>query len=385
MRFLRCRKQAERSNQIADRPVLTLAVLAPDRSMQDKGVLQFVESLTREYGTSGRTFKSALIWAVADDSAPLKEEARKALAWEAIRDEDESRLDDAQKRQLAENIKLAARDLKESVWRTYKTIVMLGKDNTLKTIDLGLVHSSAAETLVQLMLGHLRQDGDLIDSVSPSFIVRNWPPAFKEWSTKSVRDAFFASPQFPRLLNADVVKETIARGVTSGHLAYVGKAPSGGYDPFLYGVGMSASEVEVADDMFIIARETAEAYKKAKEAPTPAPLPAKPANDAGSPYRPGQSAQPQDDGKANIVEVPVFGKGPQAAQVAQQLMWTGDIPPQKWTNFYNRVLSRFASGQGLRLTVQVSVTQEAGISEQKIEETKVALRELGLEDDVEVK
>jgi len=374
----------ERSNQITDRPVLTLVVLAPDRSMQDKGVLQFVESLTREYGTSGRTFKSALIWAIADDHALLKEEARKALAWEAIRDEDESRLDDVQKRQLAENVKIAARDLKEAVWRTYKTIVMLGKDNTLKTVDLGLVHSSAADTLTALILNRLRQDGDLIDSISPNFILRNWPPAFKEWSTQSVRDAFFASPQFPRLLNADVVKDTIARGVTGGHLAYVGKAASGGYDPFLYGVGMSAGEIEIADDMFIVARETAEAYKKAKEAPVPAPPPAKPANEIGSVYTAGQSAQPPGESQAHIVEVPVFGKGAQAAPLAQQLMWTGDIPPQKWTNFYSKVLTKFV-GQGLRLTVQVNVSQEAGISEQKIQETKVALRELGLQDEVEIK
>ena len=375
----------ERSNQITDRPVLTLVVLAPDRSMQDKGVLQFVESLTREYGTSGRTFKSALIWAIADDHALLKEEARKALAWEAIRDEDESRLDDVQKRQLAENVKIAARDLKEAVWRAYKTIVMLGKDNTLKTVDLGLVHSSAADTLTALILNRLRQDGDLIDSISPNFILRNWPPAFKEWSTQSVRDAFFASPQFPRLLNADVVKDTIARGVTGGHLAYVGKAASGGYDPFLYGVGVSAGEIEIADDMFIVARETAEAYKKAKEAPPSQPPATKPVGDGSAPYTAGQAVQPTDETKPNVVQVPVFGKGAQAGPVAQQLMWTGDIPPQKWMNFYNRVLSKFAGGQGLRLTVQVNVAQEAGISEQKIQETKVALRELGLQDDVEVK
>ncbi len=37
-----------------------------------------------------------------------------------------------------------------------------------------------------------------------------WPPAVPEWSTKGVRDAFFASPQFPRLLFPDEIKETIA-------------------------------------------------------------------------------------------------------------------------------------------------------------------------------
>ena len=69
--------------------------------------------------------------------------------------------------------------------------------------------------MVKLIVDRLRQDGDIETGVSPNFLVRNWPPAFTEWSTKSTRDAFFASPQFPRLLDGDSVKETIARGVSS--------------------------------------------------------------------------------------------------------------------------------------------------------------------------
>jgi hypothetical protein len=61
---------------------------------------------------------------------------------------------------------------------------------------------------------------------------RNWPPAFKEWNTRSVRDAFFASPQFPRLLNPDSIKDTIARGVENGMLGYIGKKADGSYAPF---------------------------------------------------------------------------------------------------------------------------------------------------------
>src|SRR5262249_45168145 len=150
---------------------------------------------------------------VPDTASSLREEARKVLAWEAIQDEEDTlRLDDGQKRQLAENLKKAQRDLKEAVWRTYKNILLLGKDNTIRVVDLGLVHSSAAETMVTLILNRLRQDGDVEDGVSPNFLIRNWSPAFTEWSTKAVRDAFFASPQFPRLLNGELVKDTIARG-----------------------------------------------------------------------------------------------------------------------------------------------------------------------------
>ncbi len=66
-------------------------------------------------------------------------------------------------------------------------------------------------------------------------------------------------------------------------------------------------------------------------------------------------------------------------------MWAGEVPPQKWMNFYTKVLSKFAVGKGLKIRIGVEVSQEEGVSEQKVEETKIALRELGLDDRVEVK
>src|SRR2546427_1492907 len=71
--------------QISDRPAVTLVVLAPDQSLQDeKATMQFVETMTREYGTSARTFKSALIFCVPESPDALREDASKVLAWEAI-------------------------------------------------------------------------------------------------------------------------------------------------------------------------------------------------------------------------------------------------------------------------------------------------------------
>ena len=52
-------------------------------------------------------------------------------------------------------------------------------------------------------------------------------------------------------------------------------------------------------------------------------------------------------------------------------------------NFYTKVLSKFASGQGLTLTLKVEVASKGGVSPQKIEETRVALQELGLPSDLE--
>ena len=65
-----------------------------------------------------------------------------------------------------------------------------------------------------------------------------------------------------------------------------------------------------------------------------------------------------------------------------RLTWSGEIPAQKWMNFYTKVLSRFATGGLMKIHLCVEISQLTGISPQKIEETIVALNELGLNNDV---
>ena len=64
------------------------------------------------------------------------------------------------------------------------------------------------------------------------------------------------------------------------------------------------------------------------------------------------------------------------------IWWQGQVPPQKWMNFYTKVLSRFATGKGLKLTVRFELSADTPIPQQKVEETKMALRELGLDEQV---
>ena len=52
-------------------------------------------------------------------------------------------------------------------------------------------------------------------------------------------------------------------------------------------------------------------------------------------------------------------------------------------NFYTKVLSKFAASQGMKLKLSVEVKPEGGVSKQKLDETKAALRELGLNEDLD--
>jgi len=373
----------EKSGQIPDRPVVTLVIMSPDQSVQDTpDTKQTIESMTKEYGKSARTYKSALIWVVAESSDSLKEEARKMLAWKDIYDEGLN-LDDVQKRQLDKNLKKAKNSLKETVWRTYKNLMLLGKDNTIISKDLGMPTSSSAESMCKLILSNLLQTNDIEKNVSPRFLVRNWPPAFTEWSIRAVRDAFFASPQFPRLLNADTIKDTVARGASEGHLAYIGKLSDGSYSPFIYKEPLAESDVEMSEDMFII---TAEEADKRKTPPELTKILVSPAQvniksetkqtftargvdqfgqdiDIGSIDWSATGGEIDEDGvfkagndEGNFIVTAAVKKikgaadvriikestkpVPEPEQGKQKLIWSGEVTPQKWMNFYTKVLTK---------------------------------------------
>ena len=417
----------EQSGDIPNQPVLTVAVLPPEQSSHDKdAAYRQIQKMTLEHGNSARTYKSAVIWAMADSAAPLYDAAHKLLAWETMWDERANyQLGESQEDQLNKNRLGAQSILKEAVWRVYNKVVLLGKDNSLREVDLGRQNSSSAPNLLMLIVRELRKFDDIVTDISPNFLVRNWPPAFTEWSTKSVRDAFYASPQFPRLADPAAIKETIAKGVSNGMLGYVGKAADGGYEPFYFNEHLGAADVEITDDMYIVSKETAVAYSKKTDqvlkaiviAPSQATalprgqqsfavqgyddkgqtMPVKGvawSTEGGTISADGVFTAGDAQGRFTITatadglqatatiavddHVPPPPPPPPPPQITR-LIWSGDIPPQKWVNYYMKVLTKFASNNEMTLSLQVEIRNSGGISEHQVEEMKAALRELGLE------
>lgn len=362
----------DKSNQITDRPVLTLVVGDPSTRLNDQAKT-FISHMIAESGQSARTFKSALIWAIPDAGSTLSSDAKKVLAWEAIEEDTTIKIEESQRGQLRVNIEKARRDLKESVWRAYKHIVMLDKDNSLRVIDLGLANSSGYDSLSGCILNRLKQEGDVQESISPNFLVRNWSPVYDEWSVKAVRDAFFASPLFPKLLSSDAIKQTIANGVSGGQFAYVIKSGDR-YEPFRFKEGLMAGEVEIADDVYILKKELAEKYEAGLNSPSPA---------TGTETIDAKISVDSPTAQVSTPETPDAGVEPPPLlkQTVQRVFWSGELSSQKWSLFYQKVLMKHV-GPNLKVSVKFESAPDDGISVQKIEDTKSALRELGLTDDI---
>lgn len=338
----------EKTSDIPDRAALVLAVMGPDRAIREPGTLTLLETMVREHGQSSRVFKSAVLFSAAEDSGIIRDEARKLLAWEDILgDKEDLKLEDPEVKQIKEHVNKSKSYLREAIWQAYKNVALLDENNALHKIDLGKIHSSAAPSIVELILGQLRGIDLLSHSISVSTLLRNWPPALPEWSTKALRDAFYASPKLTRLSSPDVVKNTIARGVTEGHLAYAGKRGDH-YEPFVFRKTLSASEIEIRDDILVLRKEDAEQVTQAIEAGKPPKPPTVPPPPPG-----GEKGGELGDEKRPSSRPPPSG------QSVPSFRWEGAVPWQKWTQFYNKVVSRFST-KGLKLRVVVEVAPRAG-------------------------
>lgn len=73
-------------------------------------------------------------------------------------------------------------------------------------------------------------------------------------------------------------------------------------------------------------------------------------------------------------------------KTAKVIRWKGAIPPQKWTTFYMKVVSAFATSSGLSLRVELGIPASENEQQTKFQAEKIrnAPRDLKLDDSVEI-
>jgi hypothetical protein len=178
---------------------------------------------------------------------------------------------------------------------------------------------------------------------------------------------------------ANRIQDAISKGVSAGDIAYLSKTSDGKYSPFIFKTGLLPDDVEISDDVFLIRKETADAYVAAQKT-APATTETTDSGDqstSGATTDPGLKVNPPDtatDPAPGLTQPELF----------PHIGWSGEFPSQKWMNFYTKVVSKFAAGQGVKLKVTFEASPEGGVSKQKLEETRAAIRELGLDGDVNV-
>jgi len=329
---------------------------------------------TPERGRSPRLYPASLIWCAKKPGRELRDSVELWLAWRRVAREVAegvlgAEFDRADRAEVQARVNDAEESAKDEVWSGYRYVILYDtkSPNGLKVIDLGAGHASASETLCGRMIGALKTEALLNDSIGAGYIDRHWPRAFEEsgaWPLGSLRQSFLNgtldqadrprycfSPQDPRICRARRFR--------------VGIGPEARWDLRAFLVCRSVDPDELAFDssVFLLTKQQAQEIKTGPAMPSPAAPGPAPAPEPG----PGPEPEPAP---------------PVAAKAILRL--SGTIPPELWNRLGTKVLPKLRSGEDLRVGIEFIVRLDTAIAPNTEAELRQILGELGVADSVRV-
>ena len=359
---------------IEDRPRLTLAIVDPETEWTDGKERERLGEWTRQRGKSPRLYPGSLVWCVKKPGRELREKVEHWLAWQRVdREVTQGVLGpEYEKSDLAEvrtNVKAAQEAAKDEVWGSYRYAALAdsaGADG-LKVIDLGAGHSSSNETLCGRIVGALKSEALLNESVGSGYIDRHWPPAFKEsgaWPLSSLRQSFLDG-SLTRLMDPDeVLRKKVVEFVGTGAFGLTsGPKSEGGYERLWHGESVGLEEVTFDAGVFLLTKT------KAEELRTPA--------GAGAVPEPPTPPTPDPD-----PEPP--GPGPEPTAKMSTIRLRGTVPPEIWNRLGIKLLPKLRAGEDLKVDVNFSVRVGSASASVTEAELRQVLADLNLDGQVEI-
>jgi hypothetical protein len=363
--------------EIPDTPRLSLIVVDPDTEWSGSGSLATqIADWTRNRGKSPRLYPGALVWCLKKPGRDLREKTEMALAWKRVAREVADgtlggEFDRGDRADLQSKVKDADEAAKDEVWGDYRFAVLADSQelNGLKVIDLGAGHSSSGETLCGRVIGALKSEALLNESVGAGYIDRSWPPALKDagaWPLASLRQSFL-NGSLTRLIDPDaILRSKISEFVGRGEFGLAsGQKADGGYERIWFEELVPTDEVAFDSGVFLLRKTKAAALKKSGPVVEPAPGP-------GLAPTPGPSQPP--------VEPPTPGPISMPPLELKTLRISGNVPPELWNRLGTKILPKLRTGSDLKVGVDFTVTMPAASASSAAAELRQILQELGLPD-----
>ena len=378
----------ESGSDVPDSARLRLVVVDPGTEWEAAGnVAGQLGEWTLRRGKSPRLFPAALVWCVKKPGQDLRKKVEMSLAWGKVAKElrdgvlgrDYGARDRKEVRDHAREAREAA---DEEVWASYRFVALAdgAKPGGLAEIDLGAGHSSANKSLSGRVVGALRSEGLLNDSVGAGYIERHWPPALRQsgvWPLTSLRQSFLDG-SLTRLLDPDsVLRQKIVEFVMNGELGFAsGSRGDGGFDRVWFKELLAPDEVLFEDDVYLLTRVLAERLCRdasGEDDEDEAGGGDEVDDDTGDDTSDGEDGEADEGGQDGD------------AVGTTTLRLVGTVPPEAWNRIGFKVLTKMKSGVDLQAAVDLSVTVDRARAAEMLRELRLAVNDLGLKDRLRVK
>ena len=368
---------------IPDTPKLMLVVLDPSIDWSDDDSLrQKISEWTCNRGTSPRLYPGSLIWCVKKQGRNIQDSVENWLAWERVsREVNEGSLGNDFNRDeiidIRTKITLAKDAIKNEVWGSYRYSIIYDtkEPDLLNVIDLGAGHSSSSESLCSRIINALKSQAILNETVTASYIERNWPPALKEsgsWPLLSLRQSFL-NGSLTRLVDPDIVlRSRISEFIYRGEFALAsGYNADKTYSRIWFEEEIDSFEVSFEPDVFLLLKTTVLLQKKAEQQqPDPLTITVDPL--AGN--IPTSPSVPIINPPSNLPATP----SEKAISIA------GKIPPDSWNRIGTKIIPKIRSVNNLQIGVDISFSINSNLSQGMESDLIQAIEDIGLSDDLKV-
>ena len=377
---------------IQDTPRLTLVVVDPDVEWKDGGhAIERIARWTRERGASPRLYPGSLVWCARRPGRELRERVESWLAWQRVaREMTEGVLgpefDRADRAEVQARVRDAGTAARDEVWGGYRFVALAdtrAAGNGLRVIDLGAGHGSASETLCGRIVGALKTEALLNESVGAGYLDRHWPPAFRDrgaWPLTSLRQSFL-NGSLTRLLDPDaVLRRKIVEFVESGSFGLAsGAREDGRYERLWYAEPVGSEEVAFESSVFLLTKARCEALRSAPETgATTETTGAQPG--PGGDAEPGSRRETGDGPGTGAGSGPEPEREPDPEGGTAMLRLAGTVPPELWNRLGTRVIPKLRSGDGLTVGIDLTVAVAAPAAGSLEADLRQALADLGLDD-----
>jgi hypothetical protein len=370
----------EDGTAIQDSPRLTLVIVDPEAEWKDGGqAVERISQWTKERGKSPRLYPGSLVWCARKPGRELRDRVELWLAWRRVaREVAEGVLgaeyDRTDRAEVQAKLKDAEEAAKDEVWGGYRFVALSDPKaaNGLKIIDLGAGHSSASETLCGRIIGALKAEALLNESVGAGYIDRHWPPAFKDtgaWPLTSLRQSFL-NGSLTRLIDPDsILRRKIVEFVGNGDFGLAsGAKDDGQYERLWHAEPIGTEEVAFEASVFLLTKTKAQELRSkpgGQPQPKPGPIP-----DPEPGPKPGPEPGPEPE--------------PGAGDQMTTLRLVGTVPPEVWNRLGTKVLPKLRSGDDLSVGIEFSVSVGSAFAKNMETELQQILNDLGLGDRVRV-
>jgi len=365
------------SAAVPDSPRLTVVVVDPDAGAGDEEALKTIERWTVERGNSPRLYPGALVWCAKKPGRELQSKVEALLAWQRVaREVAEGVLgaeyDRADRQRVQATVREARDAAQDEIWAGYRFVTLRdGREKRLKTIDLGAGHASPSESLCGRIVGTLRAEALLSNSVGAGYIERHWPPALDAdgaWPLRGLRQSFLDGA-LTRLIDPDaVLRRQILDFVARGDFGLGSGKENGNFRRLWFAEPLPPEEVAFEPDVYLVTRAKAEALRTAPEPPV------------------GPSSEPTSPLESEPPSTPPSEPDPNGDQAAQRvtLRLVGDVPPEVWNRLGTKLLTKLRTGSDLRVGIECQVAVDSTFAEALASDLRLILEDLGLAERVRI-